>query len=104
MSNINSLFSSDKTKTAEDLIDERMNNRMETMFKPKTEEDLRADIAHNEVQLRKSHREEKFKQNRLLKSKFPQHQVTNNSLKDKLSIPRELYEQCNNMKVTVSSK
>lgn len=103
--NQNSLFSNMnsglfKPKTAEESIEETMVNRVDESFKPKTStEDYRDEIASNEIRLRKNDREMMFKGKRLQQNLKVDWTL---SLKDKLTIPLELYEECAKMKVEVN--
>jgi hypothetical protein len=100
--NTNSLFgdvSKYKGKTAEDQIEEKMLGRVDELFKPKTSsEDYREEITSSEIRLRKTERESLFRGKRLQQNIKIDYST---SLKEKLTIPIEVYNECNAMKVKV---
>lgn len=96
---INRKINESSTKTAEESIEAKMNQRNDMMYKNKsTIEDIRTDIHESEDSLRKVKRDENFHLRRLKASAKVDYSST---LKDKLTIDRELYDQCNNMTVQV---
>lgn len=96
---INKKISENKTKTAEESIEEKMSQRNDVFFKNKTSiEDIRNDIQDNEVTIRKAKRDENFHLRRIRANVKVDHSAT---LKDKLTIDHGLYDQCNSMTVSV---
>jgi hypothetical protein len=97
--NFNSIFQSisETTKSSEEVIDSKMSGRADTLKISTTYEDFREDTTEKEIKLRKDEREKRFKDRRL------QQQIkveVGQNLKDKMTVAKEIYEECNNMKVT----
>jgi hypothetical protein len=105
MSNPNSLFQefnqSNKTSNPEEIIEARMTQRADELFNQSISmNEVKEEITEKEESLRKNRREKEFREKRM-KQTFKIEYTT--SLKDKLTIDREIYEECNKMKVKVNS-
>ena len=97
--NFQSIFSDQfKTKSSEDVIESKMINRADTMRSGTTYEEYREDTTEKEIRLRKDEREKRFRDKRL------QTQIkveVGQSLKDKMTVAKDIYEECSKLKVTV---
>lgn len=96
--NFQSIFEdTSKTKNSDDVIDSKMTGRADTLKGATTYEDFREDTTEKEIKLRKDEREKRFKDRRL------QQQIkveVGQSLRDQMTIAKDIYEECNQMKVT----
>ncbi len=97
--NFESIFSESNTqKTSEDQLESKMSSRADTLKVGTTYEDFIEDTTDKEIRLRKDEREKRFRDKRL------QQQIkveVGQSLKDQMTVAKDIYEECSKMKVTV---
>jgi len=99
--NFGSLFSNNQNtqKTTEDVIESKMTGRVETLRTETTYEDYREDTTEKEIRLRKDEREKRFRDKRL---KQPIKIEMGQSLKDQMTVSKQIYDECSIMKVKVN--
>jgi hypothetical protein len=99
--NFGSLFSNNQNtqKTTEDVIESKMTGRVETLRTETTYEDYREDTTEKEIRLRKDEREKRFRDKRL---KQPIKIEMGQSLKDQMTVSKQIYDECSLMKVKVN--
>jgi len=98
--NFNSIFSniSDNPKSSDDVIHSKMTGRADSLKISTSYQDFKEDTTEKEIKLRKDEREKRFKDRRL------QQQIkveVGQSLKDKMTVAKDIYEEINKLKVTV---
>lgn len=97
--NFSSIFSQSTTsKSTEEQVDSKMSSRAETLKVETTYEDFIEDTTDNEIRLRKDEREKRFRDKRL------QQQIkieVGQSLKEQMTVAKDIYEECQKLKVTV---
>jgi hypothetical protein len=98
--NFSSIFSeSSVPKSSEDQLETKMSMRADTLKVGTSYEDFIEDTTDKEIRLRKDEREKRFKDKRL------QQQIkieVGQSLKDQMTVAKDIYEECTKMKVTVN--
>lgn len=102
MSNIGSIFGSPAAinthKNPEDKIDTKMSERGDTLKITQSYDDYKEDIGEREMSLRTDERAKIFKSKRLTQH----HKIeVGSSLKEKMTIAKDIYEEANKMKPKV---
>ena len=99
----NSIFNNsnkdDIGKNPDDVIETKMTSRADALKTETTFEDFKEDTVERESRLRKDDREKRFKERRL------QQQIkveVGQSLQDHMTIAKDIWEECNKMKVKVN--
>jgi lysozyme family protein len=90
----------DAGKNPDDLIETKMTSRADALKTATTFEDFKEDTVEREARLRKDDREKRFKERRL------QQQIkveVGQSLQDHMSIAKDIWDECNKMKVQVKN-
>jgi hypothetical protein len=104
MSNQNSIFSSiissDKGKNADEPYDSKFSQRIEQISSQTTSfEKFKEEALEKDLSLKKDDKENEFKIRRMKKITKIEYAE---SLVDKLTVPKSLFEDCNKLKVNVS--
>ena len=92
--------SDDIGKHPDDVIETKMTNRADALKTATTFEDFKEDTVERDARLRKDDREKRFKERRL------QQQIkveVGQSLQDHMSIAKDIWDECNKMKVQVKN-
>jgi hypothetical protein len=100
--NFQSIFGdSSKTSSSENALESRMSERADVLKVSTSFEDYKEDTADKEMRLRKDEREKRFKDKRLQQ----QFKVeVGQSLKDKMTVAKDIFDECTKMKVNVRIK
>lgn len=94
----NSKNNDDVSKNPDDVIETKMTGRADALKAATTYEDFKEDTVEREARLRKDDREKRFRERRL------QQQIkveVGQSLQDHMTIAKDIWEECNKMKVKV---
>lgn len=97
----NSKNNDDSSKNPDDVIESKMTGRADALKTATTYEDFKEDTVEREARLRKDDREKRFRERRL------QQQIkveVGQSLQDHMTIAKEIWEECNKMKIKVFTK
>ena len=80
----------------------KFQNRYDLLFSSQNFSEIKDDSMNKELSLRKNLREEIFVQKRLKQKMTDQdNNLSSKKIEDKLTISRELYEQCNSMEISI---
>lgn len=100
----NLFFPQASSNSQEDKIESKFKNRNELSYSQKSFSQIKDDSMNNEISLVKSFREKQFIQKRIKQKIEEKTENHNNSqtLFDKLTISRELYDKCNSMDISIT--
>jgi hypothetical protein len=94
----NSKNTNEGSKNPDDVIETKMTGRADTLKTATTYEDFKEDTVERDTRLRKDDREKRFRERRL------QQQIkveVGQSLQDHMTIAKDIWEECNKMKLEV---